>query len=340
MLVAAGVVSLALAARLTAAALGCDWSPFSLVAPLERGVVGVLVSAVVLVAVALLLWLAARPGGEERLRLAADGATIVVAREALAAALAREAEAAHPDVVRVRLALGVRGAVLRGRATVLARPLADAEAVRAAPGRPRCAGAPPARARPAAPPAMTSLQRSLATAVGLVLLVLVAALVAREALLAGDAGLAWSPPHWWVDLTARPAAAAVGALVAAGLALALWLAAARLLRGESAPAAVVVAAAPGAPVGGEAVVTATALARGLRRRLQAAAPGLVVHRVAVEARRGGAWRVEVEADVAAAGLADAATAAAAVVRAGLADMVGLDVPEVEVVVRTLRPGKG
>lgn len=187
---------------------------------------------------------------------------------------------------------------------------------------------------------MTSLQRSLATAVGLVLLVLVAALVAREALLAGDAGLAWSPPHWWVDLTARPAAAAVGALVAAGLALALWLAAARLLRGESAPAAVVVAAAPGAPVGGEAVVTATALARGLRRRLQAAAPGLVVHRVAVEARRGGAWRVEVEADVAAAGLADAATAAAAVVRAGLADMVGLDVPEVEVVVRTLRPGKG
>jgi len=125
-------VALVLATRLTAAALGCSWSPFSPLAALEGRPAGVVAAAAALALLAALLWLAVRPAGDDLLRLAADGVTVTVAGEALAAALAGEAGGAHPDVVRVRLALGLRGATLRGRATVLARPLADAGAVRAA----------------------------------------------------------------------------------------------------------------------------------------------------------------------------------------------------------------
>jgi len=185
---------------------------------------------------------------------------------------------------------------------------------------------------------MTHLQRLLVTVTGTALLLLAAALLAREALLAADRGLRWAPPRWWGSLTGSPSAAAVGAVVTAAVALALWLAAARLLRRGPAPAAAVLPAAPGVPVGGETVVTAAALARGLRARLQAALPRATVHEVALVGGRGGEARVVVEVTAPADGLLATAAEAAAVARAGLSGMVGLEAGEVEVAVRELRRG--
>jgi len=123
LLVAAGFVALLFAMRLTAAALGCAFTPFVyLGAPADHASRAWLVAGVVM-ALAVLVWLVLRHG-EETLWLRGDGGGVLVPAGALAR-LAEETACRHPEVVRAVAVLRVRGGAVGGAVRIYGRPLAD-----------------------------------------------------------------------------------------------------------------------------------------------------------------------------------------------------------------------
>jgi hypothetical protein len=123
LLAVAGLVALLFAMRLTAAAFGCDFSPFRhLGITADHGTRAWLLAGVA-AALTVLVWLVLRHG-EETLWLPGDSGGVLVS----AAALQRLAEVSactHPEVVRAEARLRMREGVVCGSVRVYGRPLAD-----------------------------------------------------------------------------------------------------------------------------------------------------------------------------------------------------------------------
>ena len=125
LLIAAGVVVLLFAARLTAASLGWAFSPFRYLGiPADHASRAWLLAAVVIV-LAVLVWLVLRHG-EQTLWLPGEAGGVLVPAAALAR-LAEETACRHPEVVRAAAVLRVRGGAVGGAVRVYGRPLADPE---------------------------------------------------------------------------------------------------------------------------------------------------------------------------------------------------------------------
>ena len=123
LLVAAGFVALLFAMRLTAAAFGCDFSPFPYLGiPADHASRAWLLAGVVVV-LAVLVWLVLRHG-EETLWLPGEAGGVLVPAAALAR-LAEETACRHPEVVRAEAVLRVREGAPGGTVRVYGRPLAD-----------------------------------------------------------------------------------------------------------------------------------------------------------------------------------------------------------------------
>jgi len=122
-------VALLFAMRLTAAAFGCSFSPFTYLWASADPAVLAWVLGGALIALALLLWLVLRHGQEMVWLAAADGGVLLPAA-ALSRPATTVATSSHPDVVRAEVDVYGRGGALRARARILARPLADVAAVR------------------------------------------------------------------------------------------------------------------------------------------------------------------------------------------------------------------
>ena len=124
LLIAAGFVALLFAMRLTAAALGCAFSPFPyLGVPADHASRAWLLAGVVIV-LGVLVWLVLRHG-EETLWLRGEAGGGVLVPAAGLARLAEDAACRHPEVVSAAAALRVRGGAVGGRVRVCGRPLAD-----------------------------------------------------------------------------------------------------------------------------------------------------------------------------------------------------------------------
>lgn len=123
LLIAAGVVALLFALRLTAASLGWAFSPFGYLGiPADHGSRAWLLAGVV-VALAVLVWLVLRHG-EETLWLRGAAGGVLVPAAALAR-LVEDAACLHPEVVRAAAELRVRDGAPGGTVRVYGRPLAD-----------------------------------------------------------------------------------------------------------------------------------------------------------------------------------------------------------------------
>jgi len=131
LLLAGGLVALLFAMRLTAAAFDCDFSPFPYITP---GGGHALLAWVLLLGMAVLaglVWLVLRHDADALwLASPAGGGGVLVPAGDLERPATSGAVRSHPDVVRAEVEFSERGAELRGRVTVWARPLADAGAVR------------------------------------------------------------------------------------------------------------------------------------------------------------------------------------------------------------------
>jgi hypothetical protein len=115
-----------------AAALGHDFSPFPYITPGGHAFLAWLL-LLGMVALAVLVWLVLRHDAEALWlpSAAGDGGVLVPAAD-LERPAGSAAGRAHPDVVRAAVELSGRGAGVRGRVRVYARPLADAGVVRGA----------------------------------------------------------------------------------------------------------------------------------------------------------------------------------------------------------------
>jgi hypothetical protein len=120
------------AIRLVAAAFDSDFSPFSYITPGGHAFLAWLLLLGMIV-LAGLIWLVLRHDADA-LWLpspAGDGGVLVPTAD-LERPAGSAAARSHPDAVRAVVELSARGATLRGRVRVYARPLADAGAVGAA----------------------------------------------------------------------------------------------------------------------------------------------------------------------------------------------------------------
>ncbi|HEY5388854.1 MAG TPA: hypothetical protein VIL79_13250 [Thermoleophilia bacterium] len=124
LLAAAGVVALLFAIRLTAAAFGWGFSPFSYLGVTADHATRAWLLAGVVVVLGVLVWLVLRHG-EETLWLPGDAGGVLVPAAALAR-LAEQTACEHPDVVRAEASLRARGGAPGGTVRVYGRPLADA----------------------------------------------------------------------------------------------------------------------------------------------------------------------------------------------------------------------
>ncbi len=220
LLLAGGLVALLFAVRLIAAAFNWDFSPFPYITP---GGGHALLAWLLLLAMAVLaglVWLVLRHDADA-LWLpspAGDGGVLVpsgdLERPATSAAVR-----SHPDVVRAEVEFSKRGAELRGRVIVWARPLADPDAVRGAAdaavrrqvarltgrdlGAARRARQGPQGHAAGEAPAVTPFARIVAVVAGIASLLLAGAALVRQAALAADSGVTWRGSAWWADLTAR-----------------------------------------------------------------------------------------------------------------------------------------
>ena len=123
LLVAAALVALMFAMRLTAAAFGCEFSPFTYLGISAVHATRAWLLAGVIAVLAVLLWLVLRHG-EETLWLPGTAGGVLVPAAALAL-LAAEAACRHPEVVRAEATLRVREGAPDGTVRVYGRPLAD-----------------------------------------------------------------------------------------------------------------------------------------------------------------------------------------------------------------------
>ena len=132
LLLAGGVVTGLFAVRLVAAALGHGFSPFPYITPDGHALLAWLLLAG-MVALAALVWLVLRhDAAAVWLPSAAGDGGVLVRTTDLERPAGSAAARSHPDVVRAAVELSSRGARLRGRVSVQARPLADAGVVRGA----------------------------------------------------------------------------------------------------------------------------------------------------------------------------------------------------------------
>ncbi len=119
--------------RLTAAAFGCGFSPFPYLTPGGGHAVLAWLALAAMVVLALLIWLVLRNDADTLWLAAGAGAGGVLVPSAdIQGPAASSASRCHPDTVRAEVELFQRGADLRGRVRVWARPLADAATVGAA----------------------------------------------------------------------------------------------------------------------------------------------------------------------------------------------------------------
>lgn len=123
LLVAGGFVALLFTVRLTAAAFGSDFSPFSYLSITADHAAQAWLLAGVVVVLAALVWLVLRHG-DETLWLPGDAGGVLVPAAALAR-LAEQAACKHPEVVRAEAVLRVREGAPGGTVRVYGRPLAD-----------------------------------------------------------------------------------------------------------------------------------------------------------------------------------------------------------------------
>ena len=127
----AGVVALFFAARLTAAAFSCGFSPASYLPYANDAAALAWLLAGALAGLGVLLWLVLRHGDATLWLASPDGGVLVRAAD-LQTRAGSAAVRRHPDVLRAEVELSQRGQALRARARVKARPLAPAGAVAAA----------------------------------------------------------------------------------------------------------------------------------------------------------------------------------------------------------------
>jgi len=124
------MVSLLFAMRLTAAAFDCDFSPFPYLTPGDDHTVLALLLLSAMIVLALLIWLVLRHDADALWLASGAGAGgVLVATSEVERPASSSATRCHPDALRAEVELSQRGADLRGRVQVWARPLADAAAV-------------------------------------------------------------------------------------------------------------------------------------------------------------------------------------------------------------------
>ena len=139
---------------------------------------------------------------------------------------------------------------------------------------------------------MTLLARAVAVILGLLGLLVAAAALVREVVLAAEPTTVWSVARWWSGLPGCPSwQTGLAAGICVALAVLLILLAVRLVRPRPSPGLVELA-----EEGGRAQMDVAALEPALRRRLQASISGVIVRRVTLR-RSGDGWRARVEADL-------------------------------------------
>ncbi|MGE5229753.1 MAG: hypothetical protein ACM3MJ_08545 [Deltaproteobacteria bacterium] len=110
-------------------ALDWDFSPFAYITPNGHALLAWLL-LLAMVVLAGLVWLVLRQDADSLwLPSPAGEGGVLVPNEALERPAASASGRSHPDVVRAEVVFFKRGAGLRGRVTVWARPLADAGVV-------------------------------------------------------------------------------------------------------------------------------------------------------------------------------------------------------------------
>ena len=123
-------MALLFAMRLVAAAFDCDFSPFKYITPGGGHALLAWLLVLAMAVLAGLVWLVLRhDAGDLWLPSAAGDGGVLVPSGDLERPAASAAVRAHADVVRAEVELGRRGADLRGRVDVWARPLAGSEGV-------------------------------------------------------------------------------------------------------------------------------------------------------------------------------------------------------------------
>lgn len=117
--------------RLTAAAFDRDFSPFPYITPGGGHALLAWLLVLAMAVLAGLVWLVLRHDSDALWlpSSSGDGGVLAPAGD-LERPASSAAGRAHPDVVRAEVELSMRGAELRGRVTVWARPLASPDAVR------------------------------------------------------------------------------------------------------------------------------------------------------------------------------------------------------------------
>jgi hypothetical protein len=116
--------------RLTAAAFDCDFSPFSYLTPGNSHAVLAWALLAAMAVLALLVWLVLRHDADSLWLVAGAGAGgVLVSSAEIERPTASSATRCHPDALRAEVELSQRGADLRGRVQVWARPLADTAVV-------------------------------------------------------------------------------------------------------------------------------------------------------------------------------------------------------------------
>ncbi|HET6476620.1 MAG TPA: hypothetical protein VFH93_11155 [Thermoleophilia bacterium] len=124
------MVALLFAIRLTAAAFDRDFSPFPYLTPGSDHSVQALLLLAAMVVLALLVWLVLRHDADYLWLVSGAGAGgVLVASSEIERPASSSATRCHPDALRAEVELSQRGADLRGRVQVWARPLADAAVV-------------------------------------------------------------------------------------------------------------------------------------------------------------------------------------------------------------------
>ncbi|HTX68894.1 MAG TPA: hypothetical protein VMH50_07070 [Thermoleophilia bacterium] len=130
LLLAGGVVAVLFALRLVAVVVGWDFSPFPYITPGGGHALLAWLLLLAMAVIAALIWMVLRHDADALWLPSATGdGGVLVPRGDLERLVSSAAGRAHADVVRADAELWQRGAELRGRVQVRARPLASGEAV-------------------------------------------------------------------------------------------------------------------------------------------------------------------------------------------------------------------